>query len=71
MNFNRVHVPYRVAVAVIRNGLPAGSPIFATYMVGYAKVMTPSEIRDIAAFLTKYSGGYKRCAVCKATAAST
>ena len=64
MDFNRIHVPYPVAVAVITDGLPAGPPLFPTYMVGYWKAMTPRQIRDIAAFLAKYSGGYKACAEC-------
>jgi hypothetical protein len=67
MNFNRVHVPYQVAVAVITGGLPAGPPVFPTYMVGYRAAMTASQIRDLAAFVTRYSGGYKTCAVCTST----
>ncbi len=64
MNFNRNHVPYPVAVAVITGGLPAGPPLFPTYMVGYRRVMTPSQIRDLASFVAKYSGGYETCAKC-------
>jgi hypothetical protein len=32
--------------------------------------MTPSQIRDLAAFIAKYSGGYKTCAACLATSTS-
>jgi hypothetical protein len=28
-------------------------------------VLTKAQIRDVAAFLAKYSGGYKTCTECK------
>jgi mono/diheme cytochrome c family protein len=66
MNFNRIHAPYQVAIAVITDGLPAGYPIFPTQMPHYGRVLTASQIRDLAAFIAKYSGGYKICAACVA-----
>jgi mono/diheme cytochrome c family protein len=71
MNFNRIHAPYVVAVAVITNGLPAGYPFYPTQMPLYGKVLTSSQIRDLAAFVSKYSGGYKTCAACTAASASS
>jgi mono/diheme cytochrome c family protein len=71
MNFNRVHVPYVVAVAVISNGLPAGFPLYPTLMPEYGKVLTAGQIRDLAAFVSRYSGGYATCAPCTAATAAS
>jgi mono/diheme cytochrome c family protein len=70
MTFNRIHAPYVVAVAVITNGLPAGYPLYPTQMPVYGRVLTSSQIRDLAAFIAKYSGGYKTCAACTTTSTS-
>jgi Cytochrome c len=67
LNFNRVHVPYQVAVAVISDGSPAAYPVVQTLMVGYRKAMTRSQLRDVAAFVSEYSGGYKTCPECPKT----
>ena len=64
MNFNHIHAPYAVAVATITNGLPAALPLYPTQMVGFAKVLTTSQIQDVSAFVAKYSGGYKTCTEC-------
>jgi hypothetical protein len=64
LNFNRVRVPYQVAVDVISDGPPAGYPVFQTLMVGYRKAMTARQLQDVAAFVADYSGGYKTCASC-------
>ena len=34
-------------------------------MPPFRKVLTKTQIRDVAAFLAKYSGGYKTCIECK------
>jgi hypothetical protein len=34
-------------------------------MVGFGKVLTPTQIQDVATFLDKYSGGYKTCTECQ------
>ena len=65
VNFNKIHVPYEVAVSVIASGLPAALPLYPTQMPSFRKVLTKTQIRDVAAFLAKYSGGYKTCAECK------
>lgn len=65
VNFNKVRVPYPVAVAVIRSGLPAALPLYPTQMPPFRGVLTKTQIRDVAAFLAKYSGGYKTCAECR------
>jgi mono/diheme cytochrome c family protein len=70
MNFNHIHAPYHVAVAVITNGLPAGYPIYPTYMPHYGRVLTASQIRDLAAFIAEYSGGYRTCAECPTASTS-
>ena len=64
MNFNHIHGPYVVDVAAITNGLPAALPLYPTQMVGFGKVLTTSQIQDVAAFVAKYSGGYKTCTEC-------
>ncbi len=64
MNFNKIHAPYAVSVATVTNGLPAALPLYPTEMVGFGKVLTSTQIQDVAAFLDKYSGGYKTCTEC-------
>jgi mono/diheme cytochrome c family protein len=64
MNFNHIHAPYVVAVATVTNGLPAALPLYPTQMVGFGKVLTTTQIQDVAAFLSKYSGGYETCSEC-------
>ena len=65
VNFNKIHVPYEAAIAVIASGLPAALPLYPTQMPSFRKVLTKAQIRDLAAFLAKYSGGYKTCTECK------
>ena len=64
MNFNHIHAPYVVAVATVTNGLPAALPLYPTQMVGFGKVLTTTQIQDVAAFISKYSGGYLTCSEC-------
>jgi hypothetical protein len=64
MNFNKIHATTAVAVATVTNGLPAALPLYPTQMVGFGKVLTTTQIQDVAAFLNKYSGGYKTCTEC-------
>jgi mono/diheme cytochrome c family protein len=64
-NFNKIHVPYQVAIGVVTSGLPAALPLYPTQMPAFRKVLTKTQVRDVAAFLAKYSGGYKTCAECK------
>jgi hypothetical protein len=65
MNFNKIHAPYPVAVATATNGLPAALPLYPTQMVGFGKVLTSTQIQDVASFIAKYSGGYKTCTECQ------
>jgi mono/diheme cytochrome c family protein len=65
VNFNKIHVAYPAAVAVVASGLPAALPLYPTQMPSFRRVLTRAQIRDVAAFLAKYSGGYKTCAECK------
>lgn len=65
VNFNKIHVPDQVAVAVVNSGLPAALPLYPTQMPPFRKVLTKTQIRDVAAFVAKYSGGYKTCTECK------
>jgi mono/diheme cytochrome c family protein len=65
VNFNKIHVPYQVAVAVVTSGLPAALPLYPTQMPSFRNVLTKTQIRDVAAFLNKYSGGYKTCTECQ------
>ena len=51
-------------VATVTNGLPAALPLYPTQMVGFGKVLTTTQIQDVATFLAKYSGGYKTCTEC-------
>jgi mono/diheme cytochrome c family protein len=64
MNFDKIHAPYPVAVATVTNGLPAALPLYPTQMVGFGKVLTTTQIQDVATFVAKYSGGYKTCTEC-------
>jgi hypothetical protein len=65
VNFNKVHVPYQVAIAVVASGLPAALPLYPTQMPPFKRVLSKRQIRDVAAFLAKYSGGYKTCTECR------
>jgi mono/diheme cytochrome c family protein len=65
VNFNKIHVTYQAAIAVVASGLPAALPLYPTQMPPFRKVLTKTQIRDVAAFLAKYSGGYKTCIECK------
>jgi len=65
VNFNKIHVPYEDVIAVVNSGLPAALPLYSTQMPAFRKVLTKTQIRDVAAFLAKYSGGYKTCTECK------
>jgi mono/diheme cytochrome c family protein len=65
VNFNKIHVTYRAAIAVVASGLSAALPLYPTQMPPFRKVLTKTQIRDVAAFLAKYSGGYKTCTECK------
>ena len=67
MDFNKIHSTYAISIATITNGLPAALPLYLTQMVGFGKVLTASQIQDLAAFLQKYSGGYKTCTECTVT----
>jgi mono/diheme cytochrome c family protein len=64
VNFNKVRVPYQVAISVVASGLPAALPLYPTQMPSFKKVLSKAQIRDVAAFLAKYSGGYKTCGEC-------
>ena len=64
MNFNKIHAPFAVAVATVQNGLPAALPLYPTQMIGFGKVLTETQINDVATFLSQYSGGYKTCTEC-------
>jgi len=65
VNFNKIHVSYQAAVAVVASGLPAALPLYPTQMPSFRNVLTKTQIRDVAAFLARYSGGYKTCTECK------
>jgi len=64
MNFNHIHGPYVVDVATVTNGLPAALPLYPTQMVAFGKVLTTTQIQDVADFVSTYSGGYKTCTAC-------
>ena len=68
MDFNKIHSTYAISIATITNGLPAALPLYPTQMVGFGKVLTTTQIQDVAAFLQKYSGGYKTCTECAGVA---
>jgi mono/diheme cytochrome c family protein len=65
INFNKIPAPYQVAIAAVTNGLPAAPPPYPTQMPSFRKVLTKTQIQDVAAFLNKYSGGYKTCNECQ------
>ena len=50
---------------MVTSGLPAALPVYPTQMPPFRNVLTKTQIRDVAAFLAKYSGGYKTCTECK------
>jgi mono/diheme cytochrome c family protein len=64
MNFDKVHIPYPVAVATVQGGIPAALPLYPTEMVGFGKVLTSTQVQDVADFISTYSGGYGTCAPC-------
>lgn len=64
VNFNKVRVSYRTATAVVASGLPAALPLYPTQMPSFRTVLTKRQIRDVAAFVAKYSGGYRTCGEC-------
>jgi mono/diheme cytochrome c family protein len=68
VNFNKTHVPYQASIAVVASGLAAAPPRYPTQMPPFRKVLTEAQIRDVAAFVAKYSGGYKTCTGCKGSA---
>ena len=65
VDFNKVHVVSQAAITVVEHGLPAALPLYVTQMPQFGKVLTKKQIRDVAAFLDKYSGGYKTCVECE------
>lgn len=64
MNFDKTHIPAPVAVATVENGIPAALPLYPTEMVGFGKVLTKTQINNVAAFIAAYSGGYTACSPC-------
>jgi mono/diheme cytochrome c family protein len=64
VDFNKVHVSSQAAIPVVEHGLPAALPVYVTQMPPFARVLTKRQIQDVAAFLAKYSGGYKTCVEC-------
>ena len=65
INFNKIHASYQDAIAAVTSGLPASPPVYLTQMPSFRRVLTKTQIRDVAAFLDKYSGGYKTCTECQ------
>jgi hypothetical protein len=65
VNFNKIHATYQVAIAAVTYGLPAALPVYPTQMPPFGRVLGKSQIQDVAAFLNKYSGGYKTCTECR------
>src|SRR6202451_3783977 len=51
MNFDKTHIPAPVAVATVENGIPAALPLYPTEMVGFGKVLTKTQINNVAAFI--------------------
>jgi hypothetical protein len=49
-------LPQRVAAAL---------PLYPTQMPPFRGVLTKTQIRDVAAFLAKYSGAYETCNECE------
>jgi mono/diheme cytochrome c family protein len=64
MNFDKIHIPYPVATATVQHGIPAALPLYPTEMVGFGKVLTPTQVQDVADFISTYSGGYGSCGPC-------
>jgi mono/diheme cytochrome c family protein len=64
MNFNHIHGPLAADSAVVINGLPAALPLYPTQMLGFGKVLTATQVADVATFISTYSGGYTACAPC-------
>ena len=64
VDFNDTKAPYPVAIAAVTSGLPAALPKYPTQMVGFGKVLTTTQIQDVADFVSTYSGGYKTCTPC-------
>jgi mono/diheme cytochrome c family protein len=67
VNFDKVHVQYKAAIAAVTYGLPAALPLYVTQMPPFRNVLTKTQIQDVAAFVAKYSGGYKTCTECRAS----
>ena len=65
INFNKIPALYQAAIAAVTNGLPAAPPLYPTQMPSFRKVLTKTQIQDVAAFLDKYSGGYRTCTECQ------
>jgi mono/diheme cytochrome c family protein len=65
VDFNKIHASYQLAIAAVTYGLPAAPPLYLTQMPPFQNVLTQAQIRDVAAFLAKYSGGHKTCIECK------
>jgi hypothetical protein len=65
VDFDKIHVTYQAAIAVVASGLPAALPLYPTQMPPFRRVLTKRQIRDVGAFLARYSGGYKTCTECK------
>src|SRR3954451_15257883 len=72
VNLNKVKggVPFETAKAVVINGLPAALPLYPTQMVGYKNVLSPTEVDDVATFVSKSAGTRSTCSECTAAAAS-
>jgi mono/diheme cytochrome c family protein len=64
MNFDKIHIPYPVAVATVEDGIPAALPLYPTEMVPFGKVLTKTQVQNVAAFVSTYSGGYGTCTAC-------
>ena len=65
VNFNKIRASYQTVIAAVTDGLPAAPPLYPTQMPPFRRVLTKAQIRDVAAFVAKYSGGYKTCTECK------
>src|SRR4029077_18784182 len=44
VNFNKLHVPYQVAIAVVASGLPAALPLYPTQMPPFKRVLSKAQI---------------------------
>ena len=54
-----------MVIAAVTYGLPAAPPLYPTQMPPFGNALTKTQIRDVADFVAKYSGGYKTCTECK------